>query len=141
MKIASEESRRTLIELCLPALAIVTPDILRRLLRALDAEVGCDVLETVHMVLAEAVNNVVEHAYANRPNGAVAISVSRGRTALTIELRDWGAPMFGIPDGIAPDPSELAEGGYGWFLIRSLTSDVKYDRAGCCNRLVLSLPL
>jgi len=40
---------------------------------------------------------------------------------------------------VLPDPNDLQEGGYGWFLIRSLMTDVTYERRHKTNHLSLTL--
>jgi serine/threonine-protein kinase RsbW len=90
-------------------------------------------------VLAEVLNNVVEHAYA-RDRGRIRLNLWQDGPVLGIEVVDRGAPMPGLhlPEG---HPAEigtfdhLPEGGFGWFLIRSMTHELRYDRVGAENRL------
>lgn len=94
---------------------------------------------TLWTVLAEVLNNIVEHAYAQR-SGDIRLRLWRHGPALSVEVMDHGAPMPGLrlPDGHLAelgDFQDLPEGGFGWFLIRSLTSGLVYDRIGGENRL------
>lgn len=101
---------------------------------------------TVELVLAEALNNVVEHGYPKENDaGPIAISCSQQDDGLHFEIRDKGLPM---PDGQAPigmaaDVSvpmeDMPEGGFGWFLIQDLAKDVKYKRNGDENLLNLRI--
>jgi len=99
--------------------------------------------DEVEISLAEAVNNVVEHAYARSEPGNVRILCSLRNAHLDIRICDTGAPLpqNRLPPGLAADVSvpraELPEGGFGWFLIRELTSDIRYDRCGLINHLSL----
>lgn len=99
--------------------------------------------DEIEIALAEAVNNVVEHAYAGREPGLVRILCSLQREHLTIRICDKGAslPQDRLPEGLAVDlcvsKADLPEGGFGWFLIRELTSEICYDRDGEENRLSL----
>ncbi|WP_298859406.1 ATP-binding protein [uncultured Sulfitobacter sp.] len=103
---------------------------------------------TVELVLAEALNNVVEHALASTPElTAIEIRGSHGADGLHITVIDCGAPM---PDGTAPlaktpnldvETHDMPEGGFGWYLIHTLATDVKYSRVGAANHLSLQLPV
>ena len=100
-------------------------------------------LDEIQISLAEAVNNIVEHSYANRKSGPVTIRVSFDISVLNIEIEDEGAPFpgGGPPAGGLPPVtgvrSDLPEGGFGWFLIRRLASGVRYDRQNGKNLLNL----
>ncbi len=102
-----------------------------------------DRLGTVELVLAEALNNIAEHAYAGQVPGPVILRASLRDGRLRIVLEDRGNPMPAgtPPPGILPDPnvprSDLPEGGFGWFLIRDLTESAVYTRTGGENRLEL----
>jgi len=98
-----------------------------------------DAQGTAEIVLAEALNNVVEHAYAET-EGEIEVSVYRDAARIRCEIVDVGLPMpgFTLPAGhLRPvDPAEqLPEGGFGWFLIRALARDLEYRRVDGCNRL------
>lgn len=101
---------------------------------------------TVEIVLAEALNNIAEHAYADAP-GQVGITLTIGRAGLECDLVDQGLPMpdARLPAGLLPrfDPGELAllpEGGFGWHLIRRLTRDLAYRRSAAGNHLHFVIP-
>jgi serine/threonine-protein kinase RsbW len=96
---------------------------------------------TVELVLAEVLNNVAEHAYADA-SGHVAVTVVLVQGGLACEVVDEGGPMPGgtLPEGRLPDDS-LAEGGFGWHLIRTLTQDLTYRRQRGANRLGFLIPL
>ncbi len=101
----------------------------------------------VEIALAEAINNVVEHAYEGRMPGQVRVTCCLGGDRLDILIADRGR---GFPDGRIPRgesaridlPVEnLPEGGFGWHLIRQLTSDIRYERIDGLNRLSLTFDL
>ncbi|MGJ8626994.1 MAG: ATP-binding protein [Sulfitobacter sp.] len=112
------------------------------------AELSLDAEEiaTVELVLAEAINNIVEHAYpVGDLQGQIHIECSHQNNGLHFTILDHGCPM---PDGQMPlglaqdvdiDPLDLAEGGYGWFLIKDLAKDIRYERLGAKNRLNLRI--
>lgn len=136
------DSRSTLlVELCLPALGDTTRIVLGNVvaeLQRIDPTLDQDSLQ---IVLGEVLNNIIEHGYRRDPLGAVVVRVALVDHAITIDTWDWGKsyPEGEIPQGIKPDPSSLAEGGFGWFLIKSLICDMDYRRAHECNHLHLCL--
>ncbi len=100
----------------------------------------------MQIVIAEALNNIVEHAFAGT-EGIIEVSVNASPTALQIIITDSGVAM---PDGKVPlgeieeyprEPEEMPEGGFGWFLIHDLTEDLSYQRAEDRNILQFRLPL
>ena len=100
---------------------------------------------TAELVLAEVLNNVVEHAYAARP-GPVAVTLTRVVAGTRCLVSDQGAAMPGgvLPEGRLPETDvalvDLPEGGFGWHLVRCLTLDLRYDRLDGSNRLSFVLP-
>ena len=96
---------------------------------------------TAEIVLAEVLNNVVEHAYA-QGSGPILLTLSLGDNVLHCQVEDEGTamPAGQPPDGCPPDPSDLPEGGFGWHLIRTLCQKLRYERADGLNRLSFSLP-
>ncbi|PQO24416.1 ATP-binding protein [Rhodobacteraceae bacterium WD3A24] len=106
------------------------------------------VCEDVELVLAEVINNVVEHAYADG-DGPITLTVSLAPGRIICLIQDEGAPMGAARPaaGLAPVPAPvppaseaaLPEGGFGWGLIHQLTSVVEYRRDGSRNRLHLEI--
>lgn len=101
----------------------------------------------VEIALAEVVNNIVEHAYEGlKPDRIVLRAVVR-RGKLRLLLVDHGGPLpdeelpEGKPADIEKATAELPEGGFGWFLIRTLTRDIRYRRSGNSNHLLLIFDL
>ncbi len=98
---------------------------------------------TAEIVLAEALNNIVEHAYA-RQSGEIEITLQLRPNELVCRITDTGLPMPGskLPDGaLAPHLATggLPEGGFGWYLIRSLSHDLSYHRENGRNLLSFRL--
>lgn len=103
---------------------------------------------TVELVLAEALNNVVEHALAHTPEQTtIEIHGHHNTSGLHLTVIDHGAPM---PKGAAPlsktpnldvETSNMPEGGFGWFMIHTLATEVQYARIGTSNHLRLQLPV
>ena len=106
-----------------------------------------ETLGSVEIVLAEAVNNIVEHAYCGVAPGDVQVTYAVTPDALTMTFVDHGAAF---PHGILPPgrPADLSvsreslpEGGFGWLLIRELTNDLTYDRHNGYNKLSVRFDL
>lgn len=128
-----------ILELCLPALDVVTPHILSRVDTAVARAGLKNLCDDVQIVLAEALNNIAEHAYGRVALGAVSVTVMRHGNDLCIDIADWGRPFVEDHGTCGPAPEDLAEGGYGRFLIQALSSEARYSRSGGRNNLFLRL--
>ncbi|WP_323038742.1 ATP-binding protein [Gemmobacter sp.] len=102
-----------------------------------------DLRMSAEIVIAEVLNNIVEHAYAGS-SGDIDLSVQPLHGGLRCSVTDHGAPMpdHRLPGGALPawQPDDLPEGGFGWFMIQALAQDIRYDRIGATNRLTFWLP-
>lgn len=121
-------------------------DVRQALRRLTDAPPLCHlpkaVIDTVVIVVVEALNNIVEHAYAKDP-GEIDLRIDTSDGQILVEIIDAGLPLPGLclPDPKLPDPASLPEGGFGWFLIHELTNSLSYQRDGNRNILRLGLPV
>ncbi|MEM8653296.1 MAG: ATP-binding protein [Pseudomonadota bacterium] len=122
-------------------------DALKQLLDGLKPlELDVEEAGTVELVMAEALNNIVEHAYPEGENaGHINITCEHGQDGLRMTVVDTGRAM---PDGQTPvgtaadlnvDLCDMPEGGFGWFLIKDLAKDVTYHRQNAENLLHLRL--
>lgn len=97
------------------------------------------------IVIAEVLNNVVEHAYSDR-SGVVELNLKCDEQAVRVEILDEGHPMPAntLPAGQAYDltqmQDDLPEGGFGWFMIRELAQELQYLRQDRKNKLSFSIP-
>jgi len=105
-----------------------------------------DEASNVELVLAEALNNVVEHALAgSRGQTQIEIRLRHDAAGLHITIVDFGQPMPAgkAPRGRAPnvevDLGDMPEGGFGWFMIQTLAESVGYARTENANHLTLTL--
>lgn len=125
-----------------------TPDEVRLVLRAVLARfartISADDAGALELALAEVLNNVVEHAYGDQ-TGLIVVEVVRHADALACVVSDRGRQM---PGGDLPPALDfgalsagLAEGGFGWPLIRTLTRDLNYLRCGRINVLSFRIAL
>ena len=101
----------------------------------------------IEIVLAEVLNNVVEHAYAHHKSGVIELRVKRMSDNLCFTVLDDGVPL---PKGNLPEHTrhtlsgpleDLPEGGFGWSLIQDLTQDLHYVRSDVRNRLNFTIAL
>ncbi|PZX12015.1 ATP-binding protein [Celeribacter halophilus] len=104
-----------------------------------------DTLSNLEIILAEALNNVVKHAYSGHPEGIIELHLSRSEHELHCVICDTGQQM---PNGALPSDqqadlrctiADLPEGGFGWGLIRKLAHEVGYIRENGQNRLSFSM--
>ncbi|MFK7751256.1 MAG: ATP-binding protein [Sedimentitalea sp.] len=106
-----------------------------------------DHLGTVEIALAESVNNIIEHAFAGLAPDVVRVRLLLERNLLVLTIHDNGnaLPNEEMPPGDPADlqvaRSELPEGGFGWFLIRELTTTLSYVRKDGSNILTLQFDL
>ena len=120
---------------------------LRAALARFVRQVSAEEAGTLELVLAEVLNNIVEHAFAEGGPGRIELTITRDALGLTCRVADDGAPMPGgmLPAGRLPSNAvavdDLPEGGFGWFLIRDLTRELSYVRDGGRNLLMFRLPL
>lgn len=95
-------------------------------------------LQRLQLVVVEALNNIAEHAYENKTDGAIRVELTLGATGreavrLRLLLRDTGRPnTHGItPQQLTIDRenlSELPEGGFGLNIMHQLCEELNYYR-------------
>ncbi|MEM7059290.1 MAG: ATP-binding protein [Pseudomonadota bacterium] len=100
-------------------------------------------IDMLRLCLAEALNNIVEHAYSGATGKPIFADVSFSDHGYEVLLIDEGRPM---PGGALPecdlefeadDIDNLPEGGFGWMLIKNEMDKVDYERRDGCNVLRL----
>ena len=128
------------------------PLAVRAVLRAAVARfarsIGRDEAGILELALAEVLNNVVEHGYDGQPPGLVRVVIGRGPSFLNCRVEDAGSP---VPDDVLmaadldedpfPQGEPVPEGGFGWKLIHSLVTDLRYAQIDGYNRLNFRIPL
>lgn len=102
-------------------------------------------LGTIEIVLAEAANNIVEHAYPASALGTVTLLSRIENKLVRFELRDTGTALPGgeLPPkqnhNLSADLEDLPEGGFGWGLIRDMSTKLTYRRSNGRNILRFSI--
>lgn len=113
-----------------------------RLEQVLDkTEVPAAQRQDAALVLTEALTNIARHGYNSQPVGQITCRVTLSRDGLDCCITDHGRAFD--PSGLgqsSPPPEILAEGGYGWFLIRRLTTGLEYQRHDGQNILRFRIP-
>ena len=132
-------------------LASRNEDVRRAVVEAVRALERTDISEetssAAELVLAEAMTNIVKHAYSGDRGGWIRLHILREGGCLCVTLQDGGKPMPGLvaPEGkqqpLDVPLEDLPEGGFGWFMIRSLVEDLRYRREKTVNLLCFRLTL
>lgn len=98
-------------------------------------------VEDMNIILAEVLTNIARHGYHDGP-GRIALKIRLDRDELCCRVSDSGRPFDPALIGHSgPDPLQMREGGYGWFLIRSLSRALKYQRVKGQNHLTFWVPV
>ena len=95
----------------------------------------------LELILVEALNNVVEHAYQEKPDGNILIELKLVDNNTVIKITDEGIAAPGtvlIEGSNLPDENKLPEGGWGLCLIQALADTIEYFRYADHNTLVLT---
>ena len=98
------------------------------------------------IVIAEILNNVIKHAQENQDDGWFDLQCEIAPEALHVTCKDNGAAMPGgvPPLGVLPEIGcsvvDLPEGGWGWSLVRTLTTSLNYVRIEPINLVSFTIP-
>ncbi len=136
------QSKENELRIILPA----RENAVRRGLKSIKSGLGpigfsADELASLELVLAEILNNIVEHAYREDEAGIIEIQMSQTTAGLwctiidTGEMMPNGEPPLGLQCDLNCDVADLPEGGFGWFLIRELAHDLEYYHEDGQNHL------
>lgn len=102
---------------------------------------GDELTGQLELVLVEAVNNVIEHAYELTKGSIVDVQFEAFDTKVVITITDHGLP---VPQSIRemevsmPDIHALPEGGWGLGLIHALTDKIEHYIIDNLNVMVLT---
>jgi len=93
------------------------------------------------MIITEALNNIIEHAYANAM-GSIDLGIKMSEYKLIFTFIDNGTPApKHLFDGAhhMPTPEDLPESGWGLALIHTIVDEVSYRYLDDTNYLKLSI--
>ena len=114
--------------------------------KVLSLTLSDDEKSVVEIVLAEVLNNIVEHAYQEDPSGHIQLSVNPSDTGLRVLVQDEGLPLpADLPNkqvnyDLTCETGDLPEGGFGWLLVQELTDGLQYERRDGRNILSFQIP-
>jgi serine/threonine-protein kinase RsbW len=109
-----------------------------------ELQLSDDKLGQLELMMVEAVNNVIEHAYELQAGNDVRVRVEYSPQAVHLIISDSGHTM---PDELhseareMPNPEDLPEGGWGMGLIHLLADSILYIRDAKGNHLHVSKQL
>ncbi|MCB9257892.1 MAG: ATP-binding protein [Ignavibacteriales bacterium] len=94
-------------------------------------------IKEIELSLAEALNNIIKHAYKGDETNQIEISMWFDSDKFSIELIDYGEPRLNTGKPVLEfDPDDidsLPEGGMGLFIIEQLMDENHYSREGNKN--------
>ncbi len=100
-----------------------------------------DVYQT-ELCVVEACNNVIEHAYSNKPDQDIDILIQQHADRIVFDISDRGTPRPALYEsnlGFDPnDRSQLPDGGMGLFFIHEIMNEVEYRNQDGRNVLTLT---
>ncbi len=128
-----------------------TPEDVRRALALIMGKISTagadqDFCGRTEIVLAEVLNNVVEHALSDKPSLMIETCGERCEDGWHFLVSDPGCPLPGeiLPQTQLPavetELAELPEGGFGWAMVHLLARDVEYTRLPHSNQLSFDIP-
>jgi serine/threonine-protein kinase RsbW len=100
-------------------------EVLRSLFR--NIHISEEITNGCELALHELLTNLVDHSYEGDGRQTINVKVTYHPTWVLLETVDTGTPMqLGLHHVRMPDPTDLAEGGYGLAIIQSLMDEVRY---------------
>jgi anti-sigma regulatory factor (Ser/Thr protein kinase) len=81
----------------------------------------------MQLAVSELTTNIIVHANKRNPDAVVAVEGTGVDGVVTLDFYDWGVP-YEMKAPALPDPENLAEGGYGSFIIQQCVDTVSYER-------------
>ena len=97
---------------------------------ASEAGFGPRSVYAIQLATDEACSNIIEHAYAEIPDGEIECTCNLSDEELVIMLRDHGRPfdIGSVPDpDLSPDLEKRQIGGLGIYLMRKLMDKIEYE--------------
>jgi serine/threonine-protein kinase RsbW len=99
------------------------------------------VLHDLHVVLDEALNNIIAYAYGDGARGAITVRLEYRKDEIAMVLEDRGRafdPLQTPAPELTPPLRTRKVGGLGVHFMRTLMDDVAYARVGDVNQLRLT---
>lgn len=92
----------------------------------------------LRLATQEACTNIIEHSVRENPSARIHFVMEDLCGGLSVQIQDQGPPFDPTnPLANPPSPHDLAEGGYGLFLINTLVDEIHYETYNDWNTLTL----
>ena len=105
------------------------------------SKLGSEMADSLNLALEEAVVNVIDYAYPEGTDGEVIVDAAVTEKAITFTITDNGKPFDPTSRGdvdINASVEDRPVGGLGIHLVRQIMDDVRYERRGGKNVLILT---
>lgn len=102
-----------------------------------------ELMGQLELILVEAINNIIEHAYQNKDGNPIQVGFSFIGGDVLMTLQDEGSAVpeeivsIKESDSVMPNISDLPEGGWGLGLINMLADRIEFSVKDGMNILVL----
>lgn len=106
-----------------------------------EEEIDVSLLGQLELILVEAINNVIEHAYQNVAGNDIELEFDKENDEVLMRITDEGNAVpesVQQSNGAMPDENELPEGGWGLGLIFALADRVEFKTRVDSNTLLLA---
>jgi len=117
---------------------------IRNVMQTTLKQAGCSIEQTEGIVLAvsEAAANIIQHAYADCPDGRIDLVIHMNNNELTVVLRDYAAPID-ISSVTPRALQEIRPGGLGTHFMQQLMDNLVYTvpTDGIGNRLEMRIKI
>lgn len=112
-------------------------------IRGLSEHLSLSEIDTYYLELCvmEAINNAIQHAYANEEGHAVTVVISYGPGEIIVKISDTGKKMDiyapKVPDFDPDDIKSVPHHGMGLYIIHSVMDEITYETSGTINTLTM----
>ena len=93
-----------------------------------------DAVGDIKLALSEAITNIIVHSVRQRSEECIELAIDIDDQRALFLVRNYGE-CFNMDRYVDPDLDQLAEGGYGIFLMRELMDGVEFDPHGAGNEV------
>lgn len=109
-------------------------------------DVNATDIGSAELVVAEVLNNIVEHAFNQQTDGWIEMTCTKEQHGWQICIHDNGRamPRERLPTATMPNldtlVDDMPEGGFGWAIVQLLAKDFHYSRISGQNNLTFMIP-
>ncbi len=107
-----------------------------------DMNIEAEDIASCEIAIREALNNVIKHAYQNRPNNKINLLISLKSKHITISISDFGKSRKSIKEATLDfnpkDIENLPEGGFGLYIIEKIMDTTEYKIENDKNTYIMT---